>query len=241
MWFSSRARTVLTLKSGSIEVIFGPLSDCSAGPYGPRGQVAPLAPAKIFELPVRHCPVIWKTSCLLPVPKMPQPNGFSDYQPVALTSLIVKTLERLVLEQLRPVVRPHLDPLQFAYQPRIGVEDAIIYVLNRVYAHLDKPMSTVRVTFFDFSTAFNAIRPALLGDKLMAMLVDPPLCPGLWITSLADHSLCACGTVCQMQWSATPGPHKGLSSLLSSSPFTPLTSATRQSLAIFRSFLMTLL
>lgn len=56
--------------------------------------------------------------------------------------------ERLVLEQLRPMVRPHLDPLQFAYQPRIGVEDAIIYLLNRVYAHLDKPRSTVRVTFF---------------------------------------------------------------------------------------------
>ena len=55
------------------------------------------------------------------------------------------------------------------------------------------------------------------------------MCPGLWITSLADHSTCACGTVCQMQWSATPGPHKGLSPLLSSSPFAPVTSATRQS------------
>ena len=52
--------------------------------------------------------------------------------------------------------------------------------------------------------------------------------------------MCACGTVCQMQWSATPGPHKGLSSLLASSPFTPQTSATRESLAFFRSFLMTL-
>ena len=46
---------------------------------------------------------------------------------------------------------------------------------------------------------------------------------------MADHSACACGTVCQMQWSATPGPHKGLSPLLSSSPFAPVTSATRQS------------
>ena len=38
--------------------------------------------------PVQHSsfPVIWKTSCLVPVPKTPQPNGFSDYRPVALTS-----------------------------------------------------------------------------------------------------------------------------------------------------------
>ena len=128
-----------------------------------------------MSLSLQKVPVIWKTSCLVPVPKKPQPSGFSDYRPVALTSHIMKTLERLILEQLRPMVRPHLDPLQFAYQPRIGVEDAIIYLLNRVYAHLDKPGSTVRVMFFYFSSAFNTIRPAVLGDKLMAMLVDPPL------------------------------------------------------------------
>ena len=128
-----------------------------------------------MSLSLQKVPVIWKTSCLVPVPKKPQPSGFSDYRPVALTSHNMKTLERLILEQLRPMVRPHLDPLQFAYQPRTGVEDAIIYLLNRVYAHLDKPGSTVRVTFFDFSSAFNTIRPALLGDKLTAMLVDPPL------------------------------------------------------------------
>ena len=87
----------------------------------------------------------------------------------------MNTLERLVLEQLRPLVRPHLDPLQFTYQPRIGVEDAIIYLLNHAYAHLDKPRSNMRVTFFDLSSAFNTIRPALLGDNLTAMLVDPPL------------------------------------------------------------------
>ena len=69
----------------------------------------------------------------------------------------------------------------------------------------------------------------------------PPLCPGLWITSLADHSMCTCGTVCQMQWSATPEPRKGLSSLFFSSPFTPQTSATKQSLSILRRSLMTLL
>jgi len=34
------------------------------------------------------------------------------------------------------VVDPSLDPLQFAYQPRIGVEDAIIVLLPRGYNHL---------------------------------------------------------------------------------------------------------
>ncbi|KAI4898966.1 hypothetical protein NFI96_016196 [Prochilodus magdalenae] len=122
-----------------------------------------------MSLCLQRVPVMWKTSCIVPVPKTPRPSDIKDYRPVALTSHIMKTMERLVLEQLRPTVQPLLDPLQFAYQPRLGVEDAIIYLLNRVYAHLDKPASTVRVMFFDFSSAFNTIQPALLGDKLNVM------------------------------------------------------------------------
>ena len=53
----------------------------------------------------------------------------------------------LVLEQLRHRVQPFPDPLRFTYQPRLGGEDAIIYLLNHVSAHLDKPASTVRVMF----------------------------------------------------------------------------------------------
>ncbi|KAI4903481.1 hypothetical protein NFI96_006181 [Prochilodus magdalenae] len=128
-----------------------------------------------MSLCLQRVPVMWKTSCIVPVPKTPRPSDIKDYRPVALTSHIMKTMERLVLEQLRPMVQPLLDPLQFAYQPRLGVEDAIIYLLNRVYAHLDKPASTVRVMFFDFSSAFNTIQPALLGDKLNVMQVDAPL------------------------------------------------------------------
>ncbi|XP_062901251.1 uncharacterized protein LOC134345044 [Mobula hypostoma] len=128
-----------------------------------------------LSLRLRRVPVLWKTSCLVPVPKTPRPSGLNDYRLVTLTTHIMKTLERLVLDLLRPMVRPHLDPLQFVYQPRLGVEDAIVHLLNRVYAHLDKPASTVRVMFFDFSSAFNTIRPALLGEKLTAMQVDASL------------------------------------------------------------------
>ena len=126
--------------------------------------------------------MMWKTSCIVPVLKTPRPSGVKDYRPVALTSHVMETVERLVLDQLRPMVQPLLDPLQFGHQPRLGVEDTIIYQLDRVYAHLDKPESTVRIMFFDFSSVFNTIRPALLGDKLTA---DASRCfPRSWIV---DH------------------------------------------------------
>ncbi|KAL7838871.1 hypothetical protein AOLI_G00272750 [Acnodon oligacanthus] len=114
----------------------------------------------------------WETPASREIPKMLRPSDVKNYRPVALTSHVMKTMERVVLDQLRPVVQPFLDPLQFAYQPRLGVEDAIIYLLKRVYAHLDKPASTVRVMLSDFSSAFNTIWPGLLGEKLTVMQGD---------------------------------------------------------------------
>ncbi|KAI3353469.1 hypothetical protein L3Q82_019997, partial [Scortum barcoo] len=89
-------------------------------------------------------------------------------------------LERLVLAQLRPQVRKFLDPLQFAYQPHLGVDDAVIYLLQRAHMHLDGGGGTVRITFFDFSSAFNTIQPLLLGEKLQVMGVDDTMIS--WIT-----------------------------------------------------------
>ncbi|KAL3987990.1 autism susceptibility protein [Sarotherodon galilaeus] len=55
----------------------------------------------------------------------------------------MKTLERLVLAQLRCLVSSSLDPLQFAYQPGIGADDAVIHLLHRSLAHLETAGSTL--------------------------------------------------------------------------------------------------
>lgn len=60
----------------------------------------------------------------------------------------MKVLERLVLAHLRPHVTTSLDPLQFAYRSEVGVEDAIIYLLQQAHSHLDKAGSIVRIMFF---------------------------------------------------------------------------------------------
>lgn len=119
-----------------------------------------------LSLKLGRVPQLWKTSCVVPVPKTPHPKDLSSYRPVALTSHLMKTLERLVLVHLRPLVSPSLDPLQFAYQSGIGVDDAVIFLQHRALSHLEKPGSTGRIMFFDFSSAFNTIQPKLLRDKL---------------------------------------------------------------------------
>ncbi|KAI3359450.1 hypothetical protein L3Q82_013758, partial [Scortum barcoo] len=61
-----------------------------------------------------------------------------------------------------------------------GVDDAVIYLLQRAHMHLDGGGGTVRITFFDFSSAFNTIQPLLLGEKLQVMGVDDSMIS--WIT-----------------------------------------------------------
>ena len=58
----------------------------------------------------------------------------------------MKTLERLLVRRMRLQVAEDLDPLQFAYQKHIEVEDAILYMLHRAYAYLDVPGSYVSLS-----------------------------------------------------------------------------------------------
>ena len=157
----------------------------------------------IFNLSLRlgKVPTQWKTSCIVPVPKKKgHSSALNDYRPVALTSHAMKSLERLILRRLKPQALHAQDPLQFGYQEKVGVEDAVLYLLHRVYSYMDKGGGAVRVMFFDFSSAFNTIIPPILKDKLDSMAVDPVLVA--WISDfLTDRPQyvrtggCTSGTV----------------------------------------------
>ncbi|XP_051776198.1 uncharacterized protein LOC127526095 [Erpetoichthys calabaricus] len=156
---------------------------CASKAAGPDGVSPRLLKASALQLesPLQHIfnlsleqgrvPRLWKTSCITPVPKVSRPSELNDFQPVALTSHVMKTMQRLLLHHLRPQVRHALDPLQFAYQEKVGAEDAIIYMLHRSLSHLDRGSGAVRIMFLDFSSTFNTIQSLLLRDKLRDMVV----------------------------------------------------------------------
>ena len=135
----------------------------------------------IFNLSLYTCsiPMAWKTSKIIPVPKSNSAKEMNDFRPVALTSVTFKCLEKLVLTHILPVCKPFLDPYQFAYKSKRGVEDAILLFTNNVYSHLDVPKSYVRTLFIDFSSAFNTIQPHLLIPKLLNMGVSKNM--SMWI------------------------------------------------------------
>ncbi|TWW72322.1 hypothetical protein D4764_16G0008190 [Takifugu flavidus] len=136
----------------------------------------------IFNSSLESCqvPACLKTSTIVPVPKKPRITGLNDYRPVALTSVVMKSLERLILPHLKSITTPLLDPLQFAYRANRSVDDAVNLALHSILQHLDSPGTYARILFVDFSSAFNTIRPALLQDKLSQLSVPDSLCR--WIT-----------------------------------------------------------
>ena len=59
-------------------------------------QLAPVF-TNIFNtsLELCHVPACFKASTIIPVPKKAKVSGLNDYRPVALTSVVMKVLERL--------------------------------------------------------------------------------------------------------------------------------------------------
>ncbi|KAK3521882.1 hypothetical protein QTP70_018612 [Hemibagrus guttatus] len=66
-----------------------------------------------------------KTTTIIPVPKKSPVSCLNDYLPVALTPIIMKCFERLVMRQIKDMLPPSLDPMQFAYFPNRSTDDAI--------------------------------------------------------------------------------------------------------------------
>ncbi|XP_077948854.1 uncharacterized protein LOC144388984 [Gasterosteus aculeatus] len=122
----------------------------------------------LYHLPLPHVPACFKASTIIPVPKQPRITGLNDYRPTSLTSVVMKSFERLVLSHLKTLTDPLLDPLQFAYRINRSVDDAVNMALNYILQPLDSPGTYARIRFVDFSSAFNTIIPSLLQDKLSA-------------------------------------------------------------------------
>uniref|UniRef100_A0A3B1IGL0 Reverse transcriptase domain-containing protein n=1 Tax=Astyanax mexicanus TaxID=7994 RepID=A0A3B1IGL0_ASTMX len=145
-------------------------------------QLAPIF-TQIFNKSLELCkvPSCFKSSIIIPVPKKPSITGLNDYRPVALTSVVMKSFERMVLTHLKNISDHQLDALQFAYRANRSVDDAVNMGLHFILQHLDRPRTYVRILFLDFSSAFNTIIPEILIAKLSQLTISPAICQ--WIFS----------------------------------------------------------
>ncbi len=145
-------------------------------------QLAPIF-TQIFNRSLELCevPLYFKRSTIIPVPKKPKIPGLNNNRPVALTYVVMKSFEKLVLAYLKDITGPLLDPLHFAYRANRSVDDAVNMGLHYILKHLDRPRTYVRILFVDLSSAFNTIIPNLLLPKLSQLSVPTSVCQ--WINS----------------------------------------------------------
>ena len=94
--------------------------------------------------------------------------SINNYRPVALTSVAMKCLEKLVLGNL-------LVQTETVYKNK-STEDAVLVLLNLIYKHLYSPNTYVRSLFIDYVSAFDTIQPHLMINKLLHLNVPSDLC-----------------------------------------------------------------
>ena len=140
----------------------------SLGPDGTGGRVLRNCAEQLadifsfifsWSLRAHIVPRLWKDSIIVPVPKNKCTKTLNNFRPVALDSLVMKSFERIVKDELMNTFQANLDPLPFAYQAGRGVDDAIITLLNMIVSHLEGTKSFVYLLFIDFTSAFNYIQP----------------------------------------------------------------------------------
>ncbi len=121
-------------------------------------------------------PTCLKSTTIIPVPKKSPVSCLNDYHPIALTPIIMKCFERLVMQKIKTSLPNTLDPLQFAFRPNRSTDDAISTTLHLALTHLENKDSYVRMLFIDFSSAFNTIIPQQLINKLNLLGLNNSLC-----------------------------------------------------------------
>ncbi|KAK3518576.1 hypothetical protein QTP70_004095 [Hemibagrus guttatus] len=163
----------------------------AAGPDGISGRVLraytdQLAPmfTEIFNLSLIQSviPTCFKESIIVPVPKKTHPASLNDYRPVALTSVVMTCLERLVRDFIISSLPDALDPLQFAYRPNRSTDDANSHLLHTSLTHLDtRKGNYVKMLFVDYNSVFITIIPSTLTTKLQHLGLSPSMCQ--WISN----------------------------------------------------------
>ncbi len=120
-------------------------------------------------------PACLKSTSIISVPKKSHVSCLNDYRPIALTPIMMKCFERLVMHHIKSSLPNTMDPFQFAYRPNRSTDDAISTTLHLALTHLEQKDSCKNAVHH-FSSAFNTIIPQQLIHKLNLLGLNTSLC-----------------------------------------------------------------
>ena len=111
-----------------------------------------------FSLQSGTLPVEWKSAHVIPIFKKGQKDLVKNYRPISLTSLLVKTLERLIYNRIFGFIESNnlLSSHQYGFRPGYSCTSQLIHLFHEWVKALDKRLST-DVIFLDFEKAFDSV------------------------------------------------------------------------------------
>ena len=117
-------------------------------------------------------PEQFSTLNILPIPKSGDLSITSNYRGIALTSLVAKVINRMLLNRIRPVIDPKLRGNQHGFRPGRSTTTQVL-ALRRIIEGVKKKNLPAILTFIDFSKAFDSIGHKAMFEILKAYGVPP--------------------------------------------------------------------
>ena len=100
----------------------------------------------IFNSSLREgvLPKLWKTATVIPLHKKRPPESIeNDIRPIALTPILAKVFESIVLKWVDNIIIPQIDDKQFGGMAGTGTTDALVEMLHKWYEATDEPDESV--------------------------------------------------------------------------------------------------
>ena len=112
-------------------------------------------------------PALWKHLNIVPVPKTGNLSKVDNYRGIALTSIVSKTLNRMILNRIRPSLEKLLRINQNGFRQGRSTASHILALRRILEGARDKHLSAV-LLFIDFKKAFDSLHRGLLMKILTA-------------------------------------------------------------------------
>ena len=151
-------------------------SNKACGPDGIHGKILkncagglafPLS--LLFEISYNSgiIPTEWKLAHVVPIHKKGSKENIENYRPISLTSLMMKTFERLIKQELLNKTMHLLDDRQHGFLGDRSCTTNMINFIDSVTLSLnDCSTISVDIVYFDFAKAFDSVNHDLILKKL---------------------------------------------------------------------------